>query len=190
MDPRLTHKRQKTNLPLEGRAKRQGAKETGRHMMRFVKMMLAMAVIALAASCTQGPQVTHVLVEKEARKMHLLRGARVVKTYDMGLGFSPEGHKQFEGDGRTPEGRYVINRRNPNSQFHLSLGISYPNAADRAYARARGKSPGGDIFIHGRPWKYRKGGRDWTAGCIAVTNREIEEIYRLVPNGTPITIRP
>ena len=88
------------------------------------------------------------------------------------------------------EGTYLIDRRNPNSEFHLSLGINYPRDADRRSAKEAGVSPGGDIFIHGRPWKNRKGGRDWTAGCIAVTNREMEEIYAMVRNGTPITINP
>ena len=121
----------------------------------------------------------------------MLDGAQgVLKTYPMGLGFAPVGHKQFEGDGRTPEGSYFIDRRNPNSLFHLSIGISYPNAADRAFAKAQGKSPGGDIFIHGGP---RKGidpvdKRDWTAGCIAVTDRQIEQVYAMVRNGTPVDI--
>ena len=88
------------------------------------------------------------------------------------------------------EGTYVIDRRNPNSKFHLSIGISYPNQDDIAAAKALGKSPGGDIFIHGRPKKWRNGVDDWTWGCIAVTDREIEDIYAMVRNGTPITIRP
>ncbi len=137
-----------------------------------------------------GPEVTRVHVDKGDRRMHLLHHGQVLKSYDVGLGFAPDGHKQFEGDGRTPEGEYLIDRRNPNSEFHLSIGISYPNEDDRAFAKAMGKSPGGDIFIHGRPFKYRKGGRDWTAGCIAVTNREMREIYAMVQNGTPISIVP
>jgi murein L,D-transpeptidase YafK len=118
-----------------------------------------------------------------------LNGTRVLKSYNVHLGFSPRGHKSIEGDGRTPEGQYIINRRNPNSEFHLSIGISYPNVDDIARARALGKSPGGDIFIHGRPKKYRDGKRDWTAGCIAVTDRQMEEIYSMVKNGTPILIK-
>ena len=98
--------------------------------------------------------------------------------------------EEVEGDGRTPEGDYIIDRRNPDSKFHLSIGVSYPNPYDRAFAEALEKSPGGDIFIHGRPPEYQKGGRDWTAGCIAVTDREIEEIYAMVRNGTPIRITP
>lgn len=120
--------------------------------------------------------------------MYLMHGDRALKAYDVGLGFAPLGHKVREGDGRTPEGEYMIDRRNPNSEFHLSLGISYPNTADRDYAARNGFSPGGDIFIHGRPSKYKDAGIDWTAGCIAVTNREMQEIYAMVKNDTPITI--
>ncbi|APZ52594.1 Ykud domain-containing protein [Salipiger abyssi] len=134
--------------------------------------------------------MTQIVVQKSQRRMFLLHNQEVLKAYDIGLGFSPEGHKQVEGDGRTPEGMYFIDRRNPNSNYHLSIGISYPNPADRAFAETLGKSPGGDIFIHGRPWKDRKGGRDWTAGCIAVTDREMEDIYAMVRNGTPIVITP
>jgi murein L,D-transpeptidase YafK len=119
----------------------------------------------------------------------------VLESYDIDLGFSPEGHKQFEGDGRTPEGLYFIDRRNPNSAYHLSIGISYPNAADRAFAAAQGKSPGGDIFIHGGPQTPRdkaraRQTRDWTWGCVALTDREMEEIYAMVRDGTPVWILP
>lgn len=141
-----------------------------------------------------GPPVTSVVVNKGARKLYLLNDSNVLREYRVGLGFAPIGHKQIEGDGRTPEGSYLIDRRNPRSQFHLSLGISYPNTADRAYARAIGASPGGDIFIHGEPndrSDRRRASRvqDWTAGCIAVRNDEIEEIWAMVNNGTLITLR-
>lgn len=164
--------------------------------MRAVKfLMIGLILVGLGGCASKfktyhGPEVTRVVVFKDERKMHLLHKEEVLKSYDMGLGFAPEGHKNFEGDGKTPEGHYVINRRNPNSEFHLSVGISYPNNTDRVRALAAGKRPGGDIFIHGRPWKYQDGKRDWTAGCIAVTNREIEEIYAMVRNGTPISIYP
>jgi murein L,D-transpeptidase YafK len=105
------------------------------------------------------------------------------------LGFAPEGHKTRSGDGRTPEGRYVIDRRNARSDFHLSLGISYPNALDRARARSMGVDPGTNIFIHGGPRRAEDRRKpDWTAGCIAVSDREIEEIWSMVPTGIPITI--
>ncbi|MBA84101.1 MAG: hypothetical protein CML60_11670 [Rhodobacteraceae bacterium] len=164
--------------------------------MRNMKfLMIGLILIGLAGCSSKfrsyhGPEVTRVVVLKEDRRMHLLHHEKVLKSYDMGLGFAPEGHKRFEGDGKTPEGHYVIDRRNPNSEFHLSVGISYPNPLDRARANASGKSPGGDIFIHGKPKKYRNAGRDWTAGCIAVSNREMEQIYAMVKNGTPISIYP
>lgn len=152
---------------------------------------------ALVSGCStskfrtfDGPEVTFVVVNKAKRQMFLMHESKVLRSYTIDLGFAPVGNKFVEGDGRTPEGRYTINRRNPNSAFHLSLGISYPNATDRAEARALGKSPGGDIFIHGESNPFKKGRNDWTWGCIAVTNREMEEIYAMIKNGTPIQINP
>lgn len=130
------------------------------------------------------------MVNKGARKMYLLHHDRVLQEHDILLGFAPEGHKQIEGDGRTPEGVYRIDRRNPNSRFHLSLGISYPNAEDIRVAREMGKPPGGDIFIHGQKHPMRLDKGDWTWGCIAVSNKEIERIYAMVEDGTPIAINP
>ena len=164
--------------------------------MRFLKFTFVVLLAIGLGGCASkfktynGPEVTRVVIYKGERTMHLMHNDKVLKSYKFGLGFAPTGHKVFEGDGRTPEGEYRIDRRNPNSEFHLSIGISYPNANDVAKARAMGKSPGGDIFIHGRPKKYQKGGRDWTAGCIAVTDREIERIYAMVRDGTPISIYP
>lgn len=163
--------------------------------MRVVLWLLVSMIALGFAGCGKfqtytGPTVTRVLIYKESRKMYLMHNDETLREYDVGLGFDPVGHKKIEGDGRTPEGEYRINRRNPNSEFHLSIGISYPNNQDRFKAATLGKSPGGDIFIHGRPWKYRKGGPDWTAGCIAVSNVEIQEVYAMVRNGTPITIYP
>ncbi|CUI42599.1 L,D-transpeptidase family protein [Cognatishimia activa] len=159
------------------------------------KIALLLGVLLVLAGCGSskfetydGPEVTRIILFKEERRMHLMHGNTALKSYDVDLGFAPLGHKEQEGDGRTPEGAYVIDRRNPNSQFHLSLGISYPNADDRAYAAERGFSPGGDIFIHGRPKKFSKLPQDWTQGCIAVTNREMQKIYAMVKNGTPIWI--
>ena len=113
-----------------------------------------------------------------------------LKTYTIDWGFARRGHKAIEGNGKTPEGRYVINRYNANSKFHLSLGISYPNTKDRAQAEALGKSPGGDIFIHGQPNKTRKLTKDWTLGCIAVTNDQVEYMFANVKPGTPVRIYP
>jgi len=138
----------------------------------------------------RGEAVTSIQVHKGARKMYLLHNSKVLETYDIALGFTPVGHKQFEGDGKTPEGTYFIDRHNPKSRFHLSLGISYPNVRDRAFAASKGKSPGGDIMIHGRSeYKGRNKG-DWTAGCIAVKDEEIEVIYSMIRRNTPIHILP
>lgn len=138
----------------------------------------------------RGPDVTGVLVNKGERRMYLLNNQKILEQYRIKLGFAPEGHKEVEGDGRTPEGLYRIDRRNPNSRFHLSVGISYPNTQDREKAVAIGKRPGGDIFIHGQKSLHDKGKGDWTWGCIAVDNKQIEEIYAMVRDGTPIQINP
>jgi len=133
--------------------------------------------------------VDGVIVWKSSRTIALVKNGVYVRAYKMDLGFAPEGHKTENGDGRTPEGLYMINRRNPNSDYHLSVGISYPNDLDREQAQARDVSPGGDIFIHGGPTRRAdKDKPDWTAGCIAVTNDQIEEIWAYVPVGTPIAI--
>jgi murein L,D-transpeptidase YafK len=134
------------------------------------------------------PKVTQVLVQKEDRKLFLFSGKDIVRSYDVDLGFAPEGHKTTQGDGRTPEGLYYIDRKNDQSQFYLSVGISYPNPKDRAQAARRGVSPGGDIFIHGEATQAARSGTDWTAGCIALPDRLMDEIFALVDIGTPIMI--
>ena len=135
----------------------------------------------------------HVRVEKAARRLTLYDAAdRPIRTYTgIQLGESPSGAKHFRGDGRTPEGRYVIDFGNPGSAYHLSLHISYPDSADRAFAAAHRRDPGGDVFLHGSPngWATRPAG-DWTDGCIALSDAEIEEIWGLVGDGTPIEIVP
>ena len=135
-----------------------------------------------------GPEVTRLQVVKSRRRLYVFHHRSLLAEYKVHLGNNAEGAKQFRGDGKTPEGAYYIDRRNPRSNFHLSLGISYPNAEDFAYARSQGRDPGGDIFIHGdrRPDDPR--GRDWTAGCIAVKDRQMEDIYAMVRVGTPIDI--
>lgn len=124
------------------------------------------------------------LVNKKKREMVLLRGESVLRTYRIALGREPVGPKRQEGDGRTPEGRYIIDWRNAKSKYHLSLHISYPDAADRARAREAGVDPGGDIMIHGLPDGVQKEG-DWTQGCIALTDKEMDEIWGLVEEGSP-----
>ena len=164
--------------------------------MRAVLLALVIGAAVSLSGCSKfrtynGPQVTQIVVHKSQRKMYLLHNGRTLKSYDIDLGFAPEGHKQFEGDGRTPEGRYIIDRRNPDSEFHLSLGISYPNVHDKMTANEAGKSPGGDIFIHGGPRKgIDEDKPDWTYGCIAVTDREIEQIYAMVKDRTVVDILP
>jgi L,D-peptidoglycan transpeptidase YkuD (ErfK/YbiS/YcfS/YnhG family) len=136
-----------------------------------------------------------VLVEKEARRLSLLSQGEVIKTYRIALGGNPIGPKERQGDNKTPEGTYIIDSRNRDSGFHLSLHISYPNEKDKMHAKKLGVSPGGDIMIHGIKNGLAWIGAfhaevDWTEGCIAVTDAEIEEIDRLVPNGTIVEIRP
>jgi murein L,D-transpeptidase YafK len=130
-----------------------------------------------------------IVVNKSRREMLLLRGNVVLRSYRIALGREPVGHKQCEGDGRTPEGRYIIDRRNPKSKYHLALHISYPNTEDVDRARAAGVEPGGDIMIHGLKDGEPRA-EDWTQGCIAVTNGEMDEIWGLVPDGTVIVIEP
>lgn len=137
--------------------------------------------------------VDYLIVDKSERLMIGYAGGQPVKAWrGLQFGDAPRGHKQFEGDERTPEGRYVIEGRNPGSAYHLSLKVSYPNAADRAFAAQYGRSPGGDIFLHGQPNALPIGRvpGDWTDGCIALSNAEIEELWRIVPDGTVIEIRP
>lgn len=139
--------------------------------------------------------ITRLVVMKSKRQMWAYNQDTLVKIYPISLGKSPIGHKQFEGDKKTPEGIYRINERNPNSAYHKNLGISYPNAEDKAYALSQGKSPGGLIKIHGLPNKFPDIGRqhlrkDWTDGCIAVTNEEIDELFNAVVHNAEIDIRP
>ena len=142
-----------------------------------------------------GARVDLVVLKKAARTLELYSGTDQIRSYRVSLGRDPLGPKQREGDGRTPEGRYTLDYRNANSSFHRSLHISYPSSSDVATARVQKLDPGGLIMVHG----IRNGlgfvGRlhtlvDWTDGCIAVTDREIEEIWRVVPDGTPIVIEP
>lgn len=138
-------------------------------------------------------RIDHILIEKAARRLTVYREGEALRSYNIALGFAPAGDKEVEGDGKTPEGYFTINRRNPESAYHLSLGIDYPQAHDITHAQTLGKSPGGDIFIHGQPNSLLDAitlPGDWTAGCVAVSNAEIEELWRITPNGTPVEIRP
>jgi len=143
-----------------------------------------------AASVT----VDKVVVHKRERKLMLMNGHRLLKSYRISLGANPVGAKIRQGDRKTPEGSYTLDWHNDHSQYHRSIHISYPNAADRARAHRLGFLPGGDTYLHGLPNGYRQSANeplnDWTDGCIAVTNAEIDEIYHLVADGTPIEIKP
>lgn len=170
--------------------------------MKFGRFVIAAALALGLAACSgpanqpqvnkfatyDGPQVTQLLIYKAERRLYLLHGAKVIASYRIELGSHPKGPKHFSGDGRTPEGLYYINRRNPDSRYYLSLGISYPNAKDVAFAKAAGRDPGGDIFIHGDDGKASRRNRDWTAGCVAVSDADIRQIYAMVRDGTPIYI--
>jgi murein L,D-transpeptidase YafK len=141
------------------------------------------------------PMADRVLVNKAERTLQLLRNGEVLRTYKVALGLRPEGHKEFEGDFRTPEGVYHLSRRNPNSEYFLSIQIDYPNDRDIARARRQGVRPGGAIMIHGQPNMPRKprdyySNVDWTEGCIAVSNSDMVEIWLMTPPDTPIEIKP
>ena len=142
-----------------------------------------------------GLQFDRLVVDKQARRLTAYAGGEAVREYRIALGWAPEGHKQMEGDGKTPEGAYFVDAKNPNSRYYKNLGVSYPNEQDRAAAAALGVSPGGDIKIHGLPAGQGHLGavhwmQDWTAGCIAVSNEEIDELYARTPVGAAIEIRP
>jgi murein L,D-transpeptidase YafK len=139
--------------------------------------------------------VDSLVLDKSDRTLTLYQLGQPVAEFRVALGSNPVGPKQRRGDGRTPEGLYFINGRNSESKYHLSLRISYPSPDEQMHASRRGVSPGGDIMIHGLPKKFATVGalhrqQDWTEGCIAVTNDEIEEIWRAVPNGARILIQP
>ncbi len=174
-------------------------------MLRLVSLVLASL---LAASLTAAPEALSILVLKAERRLEVHRGAQVVRTYRIGLGHTPTGTKRRQGDGRTPEGTFYVCVKNPRSRFHLSLGLSYPTPADAARGLREGLvtqaqhdailaahrkhvSPpwntalGGEIFIHGNG-----SGSDWTLGCIALEDADMDELYALVANGTPVEIRP
>ena len=159
--------------------------------MLLAAMLASLSLFGLRAET----KADRVVVEKANRTLKLMQGEEIVRSYKIALGPQAKGHKQCHGDNRTPEGRYIIDSRNLNSRYHRALHISYPNSADVRAAKKRGCDPGGAIMIHGLPNGYGWIGRahtalDWTQGCIAVTNEQIEEIWKLVPNGTPVEIKP
>ena len=169
----------------------------GRTLRDYGRLVLLVCVLGAPATmhATEFPVADLVLIEKAARKLHLVKGGEIIKTFKIALGMVPVGDKEFEGDFKTPEGRYVLDMRNPDSDYFLAIRISYPNAADRREAREKGVDPGGAIMIHGQPnvptrseMYYRT--QDWTNGCIAVSNSDMIDIWLMTGENTPIEIRP
>lgn len=175
-----------------------------RSLFRLLLLILALGIGALTLMQTppgappvkDAPplvgQIDRIVVEKAARRLTVFQDGKAVRHYRIALGFAPDGDKVRQGDGRTPEGTFRINRRNGQSRFHLSLGLDYPQADDVKRARAGGYDPGGDIMIHGQPNSLAGKPtlrRDWTAGCIALSDAQIEELWRVTPVGTLVEIR-
>ena len=173
-----------------------GRRRSAATPLSAIRPGLAIVLLLLSSSFAFAQSsVDRVLVFKKQHKLLLLDGDTIVKSYSVALGRGGLAPKRWQGDRKTPEGLYRIDARNPASQFHLALHISYPQDRDKQYARRVGLNPGGDIMIHGLGRNYSWVGAkhlldDWTDGCIAVTDEEIEEIWRLVPVGTPVEIRP
>jgi murein L,D-transpeptidase YafK len=165
-------------------------------VLKPVALSILVSLLFGAFTCEPAEKpADKILIEKKARRITLLQGSAAIRTYTIALGNTPEGPKTCQGDGRTPEGRYTIDGRNKKSRYHWSLHISYPNETDRTAARKQKCNPGGDIFIHGLPnglgWIGKAHTvRNWTQGCIAMTDSEIEEIWNLAPNGTVVEIKP
>ena len=171
-----------------------------RAKIRTAGFLCALVVLNAVNLLAKDPAPTvkgadRIIIVKSARTMTLMSGSQVLRTYTVALGAQPVGPKRQAGDHKTPEGEYIIDSKSTQSRFHLALHVSYPNKADRERARRLGVNPGGAIMIHGLEPKYAFLGKlqsnsDWTDGCIAVSNQEIEEIWRLVPVGVPVEIRP
>lgn len=169
-------------------------------------LLLGLSGIAVASGVSRGQNVPtgnnesqrvvdRIVVVKSTRTLSLESKGETVGIYKVALGGQPLGPKQQQGDHKTPEGEYTVDKKNPHSQFYMALHLSYPNAVDRARARKLGVSPGGDVEIHGLGKEYgwigaRHRLTDWTDGCVAVTNEEIEQIFRVVPVGTVVEIKP
>jgi len=170
--------------------------------IKSIALFIFMAILALVVyyffpteKLPSTTKIDSLIVLKSERKMDVYSNGKIVKTYAISLGKQPIGAKEFQGDNKTPEGIYYINDKNPNSVCYKNLGISYPNEEDIAKSKKLGKPTGGDIKIHGilnsKGWvgKFHRW-VDWTNGCVAVTNSEMEELYNLVPIGTKIEIKP
>ncbi|NQV86259.1 MAG: L,D-transpeptidase family protein [Woeseiaceae bacterium] len=166
--------------------------------MKFRNLTFLLSLLLLAPGVLFAgafPVADEVIVYKSDRELHLLSRGKIIRTFKIALGMQPEGDKKEEGDLKTPEGRYLLDLRNPNSEYFLSIHISYPSADDRREAQKRGIDPGGAIMIHGQPndpshseTYYRT--RDWTNGCIAVSNSDMIDIWLMIGDDTPVEIRP
>jgi murein L,D-transpeptidase YafK len=157
--------------------------------------MILLLLIGMLALEDHAVKADHVIVVKSQRTLTLLLQGKVLRTYKVALGGTPVGAKEHQGDHKTPEGHYILDRRNAKSRYYKSIHVSYPNEQDKQRASQRGVSPGGDIMIHGLPNGFGWLGAthrntDWTDGCVAVTNAEMDEIWELVPDGTPVEIQP
>jgi hypothetical protein len=186
----------RAGVPLEGRFR------GTLRLWRLAPLVSLLPLIGSLAGCASTPPETRlvadqVVVKKSERKLMLMQGGKPIREYRVALGDNPYGHKMYQGDERTPEGDYILDWRNPRSNFYKSIHVSYPNERDRLFARALGDDPGGMIMIHGLPnylpanaalANYNR--RDWTDGCIAVDNKEMDEIWQAVRDGTPIRILP
>jgi murein L,D-transpeptidase YafK len=172
-----------------------------RHRFAYLVILLATGFLASTGFAQKGsvsrlpPVADRIVVDKSDRALYLFADGEIIRTMNVALGLVPEGHKQQEGDFRTPEGRYHIEAKNPDSDYFLSLKISYPNQTDRERARRTGVDPGGQIMIHGLPNEPRYAesrylGADWTDGCIAVSNSDMIDLWLMTPVATPIEIRP
>ena len=164
-------------------------------MLLGAQFGIAVPLITPARAALGPGKADKIIIVKSERRLYLVRDGQVLESFRVALGPHPQGTKIYQGDGRTPEGNYNVVGLNPGSQYYRSIRVSYPNAADRARARVLGQAAGGDIMIHGlAPERRSYGGEhwrfDWTNGCIAVTDEEIDEIWRRVEIGTPIEIRP
>lgn len=165
--------------------------------MRLILMAIALSISsAVHAYVEDFTPADSVLVDKSDRKLYLIKNGEPYREYSIALGFHPVGHKKKEGDGKTPEGLYTLDWRNPNSRFYRAIHISYPSVTDLEHANSNGDRPGGMIMIHGYPdasvfnsAKYKYRGKDWTDGCIAVNNDAMDEIWQAVSDGTQIEIR-
>ena len=164
-------------------------------MIRIKTVYLLLLLVPGLLQAGQFPQADEVIIDKSDRELHLLNNGEIIRTFKIALGIRPEGDKKKEGDFRTPEGRYLLDLRNPNSDYFLSIHVSYPSADDRREAQQNGVDPGGAIMIHGQPNEPKRSEtyyktQDWTNGCIAVSNSDMIDIWLMTGDNVPIEIRP